>query len=46
LGRDHFLFDDDIEIRTVALASTVIDWLERDELRWRKASASSNEASE
>jgi hypothetical protein len=28
LGRDHFLLDDDIDVRTVALAITVVKWLD------------------
>jgi hypothetical protein len=30
LGRDHFLLNDDIDVRTVALAITVIQWLEQE----------------
>jgi hypothetical protein len=28
LGRDHFLLDEQIDVRTIALAITVIRWLE------------------
>jgi hypothetical protein len=28
LGRDHFLLDEEIDVRTIALAITVIRWLE------------------
>jgi hypothetical protein len=31
LGRDHFLLDEQIDVKTVALAITVIDWLEEHE---------------
>lgn len=33
LGRDHFLLDEEIDITTVALAMTVIQWLDPPEPR-------------
>jgi hypothetical protein len=31
LGRDHFLLDDDIDVRTVALAITLVKWLDNEQ---------------
>ncbi|MDH3443502.1 MAG: hypothetical protein OEN50_06225 [Deltaproteobacteria bacterium] len=31
LGRDHFLLDDDLDIRTLALTIAIIGWLENDQ---------------
>lgn len=33
VGRDHFLLDEQIDVKTVALAITVIDWLENHETK-------------
>jgi hypothetical protein len=39
LGRDHFLLDEEIDVRTIALAVTVIRWLEDPDLESSEASA-------
>jgi hypothetical protein len=39
LGRDHFLLDEEIDVRTIALAITVIRWLEDPDLESSEASA-------